>query len=351
MSAQLKVTFFSVDNPEGHRLKDAFLDTISREYGLAAKIVEEGTQTDFYRSCLQDDIIVFDASIEDGHNYAAATAQPMTIDRVLTVSRTYLPLNFYGLHEGGAPDFPRRISQSNEEILKWLRAQVVSMVEAPPRPDRHKGFFGSFRLMRESIKRRDANLTVRGRVFISYRSRHLTEVQKLRQHIERGEFHEDHPPSVFFLDPGELVYENEILTEQRHWQLASMIDRKIGVADELWIYETGDYYDSWWTCAELFTVAYRQASGTKRPKIRAYNPEAKTMRDLPADFLPAMSTKEKRRLARWYANTDPGTMGPEALRAMRFYSQRCNCGSARIAPLSQSLKLLFPCSWWFLQSY
>lgn len=26
-------------------------------------------------------------------------------------------------------------------------------------------------------------------------------------------------------------------------------------------------------------------------------------------------------MARWYANTDPGTMGPEAIQAMRFYSQ------------------------------
>lgn len=297
------------------------METLRREYDLAVELIEGSTQADLNRSCLQDDLVLFDASVEDGHNYAAATSQPMTLDRVLVMSRTYLPLNFYGLREGGAPDFPHRTTQTNEEILNWLRGQIASVVAQRARPDNRKGIFGSFRAMRESLKKREADWKARGRIFISYRSRHLAAVQQLSRRIELGDFHGGRPQTAFFLPPGQLVYENELLTEHRHWQLLSMIDRRIGAADELWVYETDDYYDSWWTRGELVTVAYRQASGIYAPKVRAFHSKQGKVRDLPANFLSPMTSKQKARMARWYANTDPGMMAPESLNTMRFYAQ------------------------------
>lgn len=321
MSARLKATFFCAGNPEGRRLRDAFVGTLGQVYDLKTEVVEGGTQAELNRSCVRDDLVIFDASVEEGHNYAAATAQPMTMDHVLVVSRTYLPLNFYGLREGGAPDFPARTRQSNEEILGWLRRHVGELAARPARPDDRKGFIGSMRTMRESVRKREASWKARGRVFISYRSRHVEAVRQLKRRVERGDFQGGRRTTAFFLTPGELVYEDEILTEQRCWQLASMIDRRVGAADELWVYETDDYYDSWWTRAELMTVAYRRASGADVPLVRLFDPERGVVRDAPADFLPAMNRGQVRRMARWYANTDPGTMGPEALTPMRFYSQ------------------------------
>jgi len=321
MSEKLKATFFCVSNPEGRRLRDAFVGTLGPVYDLATEVVEGATQADLNRGCLKDDLVIFDASVEEGHNYAAATAQPMAMDHVLVVSRTYLPLNFYGLREGGAPYFPLRTRQSNEEIMKWLRRHVGELAAQPPRPDDGKGFVGSIRTMRDSIERHEQYRKARGRIFISYRSRHVAAVRGLKQRVERGDFNGGRRTTAFFLPPGELVYEDEILTEQRYWQLASMIDRKIGAADELWIYETDDYYDSWWTRAELVTIAYRRVAGAGAPRVRAYDPARGTVRDLADDFLPALTREQERRMARWYANTDPGTMGPEALTPMRFFSQ------------------------------
>lgn len=321
MPARLKATFFAVANPRGRALGEAFMETLAPEFGLAAEVVEAPTQEDVNRCCLGDDLVVFDASVEDGHNYAAATAQPMTMDRVLVVSRTYLPLNFYGLREGGAPDFPRRTSQTNDEIMAWLRAQVRDLAAQPARPDDRKGYVGSWRDMRESLKRREADWKARGRVFISYRSRHLPAVRGLASRVGRGEFHGGRPRTAYFLPPGELVYEDEILTEMRHWQLASMIDRKVGAADELWVYETEDYYDSWWTRAELVTVAYRRASNIYAPRVRVFDPARGEVRDLPDGALPALTKKQTKRMARWYANTDPGMISPESLAAMRAYAQ------------------------------
>jgi hypothetical protein len=175
--------------------------------------------------------------------------------------------------------------------------------------------------MRESLKKREADWKSRGRVFISYRSRHLAAVRQLGRRIERGEFHDGGPRTAFFLTPGELVYEDEVLTELRHWQLASMIDRRVGAADELWVYETDDYYESWWTRAELVTVAYRIASGIYAPEVRLFRPERGEVSAPPTTFLPVMSRGQKARMARWYANADPGMIAPEALATMRAYSQ------------------------------
>ncbi|MGB8509544.1 MAG: hypothetical protein WCD76_14250 [Pyrinomonadaceae bacterium] len=321
MSAQLSTTFFSVANPEGRALRDAFMETLSREFNLAADPVEGAGQADVYQRCLQDDIVVFDASIEEGHNYDAATSQPTTLDRVLVVSRTNLPLNFYGLREGGAPNFPRRTALTNEEILKWLRTQIAELVAQPPRPDNRKKFFGSLRAVSESLNKREADWKARGRVFISYRSRHFDAVRELARRIERGDFHGGSPRTAFFLTPGEMVYEDEVLTELRHWQLVSMIDRRVGAADEMWLYETDDYYDSWWTRAEITTVAYRHASGIYAPDVRFFRPGRGELSAPPDTFLPVMSRRQKARMARWYANADPGMMAPESLATMRAYSQ------------------------------
>lgn len=321
MPARLKTSFFYAANPQGRALRDAFMETLAREFGLAAEVVEAPGQQDVDRSCRSDDLVVFDASIEEGNLYAAATSQPMTMDRVLVVSRTYLPLNFYGLREGGAPDFPRRTTQTNEEILAWLRGQLRDLAEQPARPEDRKGFVGSWRYMRESLKRREADWKSRGRIFISYRSRHLTAARELASRVGRGDFHGGEPRTAYMLPPGELVYEDEILSEMRHWQLVSMIDRKVGAADELWVYETEDYYDSWWTRAELLTIAYRRASGIYAPRVRVFDPARTELRDLPEDALPELSKKQAKRMARWYANTDPGMIAPEALTAIRFYSK------------------------------
>lgn len=141
MSNHISISFFAVNSPEGHSLKKAVKSLVQDELNLKLKSYETATQKDFFDSCVNDDIVIFDASIEEGNNYAAATAQPTVMDHVLIVSRTYLPLNFFGLREGGAPDYP--ISKNNEDIIAWLRGQVLNLIHTSPRPEAEKKYFGS----------------------------------------------------------------------------------------------------------------------------------------------------------------------------------------------------------------
>jgi hypothetical protein len=313
------VVFFAVGNDAGAELARLFTGLMSAEFGLAVRVVEGATQTDLHRACLEDDIVVFDASVEEGHNYAAATAQPMVLDKVLVVARTYLPLNFYGQREGGVPDYEPG-SQTNETILAWLRENVGELLRDAARAPARKGLLGYFSAIRTSLDTQQRRWASRGRIFISYRSRHFEAVEKLRQRIQSGGVAGVPPSSVRLLRPGEVVYEDEMLTKFRHWQLASMIDRKIGAAEEMWVYGTEDYLASWWTRAELVTIAYRLACGVSAPRLRLYDPATGTLRDLPEAWLPPMSREQRRRMARWYSNTDPGTMGFESVQVMRFYS-------------------------------
>ncbi|MDQ3919723.1 MAG: hypothetical protein M3348_14745 [Acidobacteriota bacterium] len=343
MSAKLKATFFCVGNSEGRRLRDIFVGTLAWAYDLAVEAVEGATQADVNRSCLEDDLVIFDASVEEGHNYAAATAQPMTMDQVLVVSRTYLPLNFHGLREGGAPDFPARTRQSNEEILKWLRRHVGELAARPARPDDRKGFFGSMRAMRESLRRHEEYSKARGRVFISYRSRHVSEVRQLKGRIERGDFHAGRRTPTFSLTPGEPVYEDEILTAHRYWQLASIIDRKIGAADEVWVYETEDYYDSWWTRAELMTLAYRKAARTSVPRLRLYDPGRGAVRAA-ADFLPEMTPRADAQVGPLVRQHRPRNHGARGARADALLLPSPAAGAAVLLSRLRLERRLLVCS-------
>lgn len=318
-STPFSVVFFAVSNDAGAELARLFTGMMSAEFGLAVRVIEGATQTDFHRACLEDDVVVFDASVEEGHNYAAVMAQPTVLDKVLVVGRTYLPLNLFGLREGGAPEYEPG-TQTNESILAWLRENVCELLRDAAREPGRKGFLNYFGAVRKSLDAQRRRWASGGRIFISYRSRHFGEVEKLRQRIRSGVVPGVPPSSVRLLRPGEIVYEDEVLTKFRHWQLASMIDRKIGAAEEMWVYATDDYLASWWTRAELVTIAYRLAGGVSAPRLRLYDPAAGTLRDLPEAWLPSLSKEQQRRMARWYANTDPGTMGFESVLIIRLLS-------------------------------
>jgi uncharacterized protein YbaR (Trm112 family) len=255
-------------------------------------------------------------------------AIPTPLDHVLVVSRNYLPLNFYGARDAifdresgadiyGTAFYPGSIS--NDQILRWLYLQLLDLLPSLPRPDEEKGLLGTnFVAMPNSVDNVDLRRRQSGEIFISYRSYDHKGVEALKRKIE-GDRRSGLFRRVRYFPPGLLS--DEILTEQRRWQLLSMIDRFIGPASEIWIYETENYYDSWWTLGELATLAYRREEGYRKkspPKLRIYDPKTETVRDAPPDYLPVMTTAQCRRMARWFSNSDTAQTGPESLPVMRL---------------------------------
>ncbi len=174
--AKIALTFFSTPSPEGLALRDEFIEIAEREFHFTTQTKIGATQVEFAKACMNDDLVVFDATIEaDGrHNYFAATLQSGVLDHVLVVSRTYLPINLYCFRQGGAPDYPNPYTGSsgtftNADIITWLRKQIEDLRPSLPRRWYQKGV-GSVFAMRTSTHTQSEQNT---QVFVSYRSSDL----------------------------------------------------------------------------------------------------------------------------------------------------------------------------------
>jgi hypothetical protein len=272
-------------------------------------------------ACLNDDLVVFDGTVGPGDIYDAANGYPMVLDHVLVVARTWLPFNYFSVRTGGAPTYGGR--RTNRDIVAWVSEQVADLTL--PRPG--KGLLRSFRQMSHSLDVGEARMKARGSIFVSYRAggteRVRAERQRLLRELAARVTGGADGRSINIYPPGALAFEDEILTEAQHWQVTSSIERQVWAADEVWILDTPDYLGSWWTQAELVGLAYRRRrrDSAAGPRLRIVDPDTLDIRDAPEDYLPRLTEPQARRLARWWANTDPGETGPEAVPMFQMMSQ------------------------------
>lgn len=325
---------------------------------------------------LRDDVVIFDASIEDnkGLNYKVTRMWPLCMDHFLVVSRTRLPINFIPYHEGGSPGswgntLDRPFSLSNSEISNWVKEQIKLLSNRLPRPENERissfsvsdfnnisrmkevGELVQF-LISESIKRRYTYLKGRGKVFVSYLSAYSKYhknsekyngfyVEDVISYIKKQKRDNYYP--ILYYPPGSLS--GEFMVEYRRWQVVRMIEERIRASDEFWIFETEDYYNSWWTKAELAILAYIQHSDEhpilgKRPapKVIICKPlrgNKLDIREADSTFIQTISDESARELGRCLANT-------------QYYEQAQSTRAKRKLPTAlqwigfQSGKLLSP---------
>ena len=358
-----RLAFFGTPNQQGEELYES-LKPLAASLGFLVERLNIDSPNEYTAACANYDAVVLDASLHAGepHNYRFAMPNPAY--HILVVSRTQMPLNFYGTGDSfpiTEPDGRTRLLHnsplllnakelSNKELCAWLIVRLKELreilVENPEVIEDHRNFFR--RPLRNLTKRLyfskepselwflDAQARKQGgKIFIDFRNYPETydrdgrpktytadKVYRLKTLIENGQFPGIEKKIVRFFPPNSLS--NELMSEQRRWQLLSIIDRYISIAEEFWIYESENYYNSWWTLGNLLTLSYRR-SGSYRgtiPKIRIFRPddsipEGGRLIDVDNDFLPAMTEKQKKRMARWYANSDPVEMAPESVLAIR----------------------------------
>jgi hypothetical protein len=91
------LALFPTHNSDGADLRDKLIP-LAETLGFTFKDVgNSSNKLEYANACWNDDVVVLDASIGDTgtHNYDIAF--PALMDHVLVVSRTYLPINFYGM--------------------------------------------------------------------------------------------------------------------------------------------------------------------------------------------------------------------------------------------------------------
>ncbi|BAS60128.1 hypothetical protein NIES2135_67650 (plasmid) [Leptolyngbya boryana NIES-2135] len=313
------VSFFQLDNGYGRELKRLFDQDVASRLNLEVKpfLSKDASPSDFWNALTSSDFIIVDSSIEEENNYAIAT--PLVYqDNLLIVSRTPLPINYFGVRQGGVPKYFE--IKSNQSIIEWLFNQIKETLSSPNWVAKQPT--SGLRSATKILSIGDGGLEVmrskfreEGQIFISYRSRYFNAVQHIAEQVRKQ------GKTVFLLPPGELVYENELLTKMQHWLLSTLIDERVKAAQELWIYNTEDYLNSWWTQAELVTIAYNFYQRKPVPKVRLLNPKKtfnprkidESVVDAPNSLLPVMNKPQWRKMERLYAQTDPSTMSPEAL--------------------------------------
>lgn len=249
------------------------------------------TVNDCVLSCYNDDLVIFDGSIEgENHeinNYSLANALQCPIEHVLIVSRTYLPLNIYIYKTGGFPSYKEQ-NKSNNEILNWL-GKEISKIDFNKLRDRDtKGFKNIVNYLKNSKSKYDAIKSKETSVFISFRTRYTEidessgykySVSELASRIENGYYGKS--CSVKYLDNGSLVFNTELLTMWKAWQLLCIIEKEyIAYCDEMWIYASEDYLNSWWTMGELILFSYLHYRGIDKrispnapKKLKIYFPK------------------------------------------------------------------------------
>ena len=319
----IEATLFSTRSPEGKQL-NLMIGDLLRQMGMRVSCNDAPTQSEFFNACISQDLVIVDASIEPNnqHNYAAFTAQPLVLDHVLVVSRTYLPQNFYGLREGGAPVYPH--SRTNQEIYQWLKTELEDVLPSLPRSSWKKnmlvtGILSPFQDLKKEMGRQAGSY----QVFISYRNHEIDVVKELAKKIEEGVFHHQVPQKVRLFMPGELVYKDEILSPLQRWQLLSNIEERIRSVKEMWIYESEKYYDSWWTCSEVVLLAYFQSVSSARPVLKVYKPGSAQHGQVltePSGLVPALSYEKRRSIDRLLSGSGR-SRGAETAQRMRELSK------------------------------
>ncbi len=273
--------------------------------GMQVQIFNRHTQDvamqDVVSACLAHDLVVFDATRErDTNNFDIAVDLLGLLPHVLVVSRNYMPLNFCGFSDDFYPSYVEG-TKTNDDILTRLRTSIDELLTRRPSVDKamvHKR--GRIEIESDQFRRLR---TGRAQVFISFRTKYQSatgpgfpasfrhSVSDLAKGIREGRYGEKQ--SASFLDGGALVYENEILTEQRRWQILSHIDSDlIRDCDEFWIYGAPDHFRSWWTIGEFASFLNCVQLLNQRKLLKIYDPNHDWVASVPIESLPELALVE-----------------------------------------------------------
>lgn len=333
-------------------------------------------------AAFSNSLVIIDGSIEEvdgyklGANYECITPAVSSLDNILIVSRTQLPLNFIPCRTNvafhGEKDLLNPANNSggyskrytNDHIIQWLREQLSWMKNNGriPRPkdllidvtslSASEILNAEKKVLNENTKAINAERHSKKKIFISYRAKYFFDGTKSKKEDNQSskynglyniedivnvieEYHakigdSDNWDIPFYYPKG--ILSNEFMPENRRWAFISIPDRKIRECDEFWIFNTNHkvnkngeieevgYWDSWWCLGEFLTLIRMKFLGQLRDdfKIMIFSPDNETkITELPHEKLPNMTEAQNRELARYFANGDFLEAGLESMANMR----------------------------------
>lgn len=347
-------------------------------YSQPAKGLSRTSESSAYqllKAAFNNEIVIVDGSLEQheytdenihnfGSNYECLTPAAMSMDNILILSRTQIPLNFtpmrtnvkkLGVMEdkfnpANSGKRGYQLEYTNQQIVDWLKVEITNMTNSGrlKRNPELKLDIANISNTEELLSKQNEilgenidfmkffNASSKKKCFISYRGCYYGrkkyngkyDIEEVKKEIEN--YHNGNA-EITVLAEGCLS--NELMPEVRRWAFVCYIDRIIRECDEFWIFETkhqendGEikevgYWDSWWCLGEILTLLRLKNDILQSGKIKVmiFDPDAdefSKIREADISQWHTITPEENKELARYYANSDFLEAGYESVKKMR----------------------------------
>ena len=335
----------------------------------------ESSAYQLLKAAFNNEIVIVDGSLEQneypdenihnfGSNYECLTPAVMSMDNILILSRTQIPLNFtpmrtnvkkLGVMEdkfnpANSGKRGYQLEYTNQQIIDWLKVEITNMANSGrlKRNPELKLDIANISNTEELLSKQNEilgenidfmkffNASSKKKCFISYRGCYYGrkkyngkyDIEEVKKEIEN--YHNGNA-EITVLAEGCLS--NELMPEVRRWAFVCYIDRIIRECDEFWIFETkhkeknGEimevgYWDSWWCLGEILTLLRLKNDILQSGKIKVmiFDPDAEDfnkIREADISQWHTITPEENKELARYYANSDFLEAGYESVKKMR----------------------------------
>ena len=335
----------------------------------------ESSAYQLLKAAFNNEIVIVDGSLEQneypdenihnfGSNYECLTPAVMSMDNILILSRTQIPLNFtpmrtnvkkLGVMEdkfnpANSGKRGYQLEYTNQQIIDWLKVEITNMANSGrlKRNPELKLDIANISNTEELLSKQNEilgenidfmkffNASSKKKCFISYRGCYYNrkkyngkyDIEEVKKEIEN--YHNGNA-EITVLAEGCLS--NELMPEVRRWAFVCYIDRIIRECDEFWIFETkhkeknGEikevgYWDSWWCLGEILTLLRLKNDILQSGKIKVmiFDPDAEEsnkIREADISQWHTITPEENKELARYYANSDFLEAGYESVKKMR----------------------------------
>lgn len=327
------ITYYSLCEKDSEFIDESIANTAKqKDLSLVIKDIKSCNQVDFMTDIHRNLSVIVDATIpkdlKESTVYPILTAHINILNHIIVFSRNtdedgneILPLNI-------VPQ--RKRTNKDVDLPLWIETQLCDIIS-------HDGYYKRIevetlddllqhqsdmeKMMVASLDIPKNKAVKKKSVMISYRNKYAAEVNALKERKEK-----DGTLEVKALPPGSLCGDYEADTPMRRWMLVGLLEDHIRTVDEVWVYLTEDYTDSWWTLAEMVMTAnlnYERENG-KKIQIRVYDPNINDFLPedkIPNSLLPIITEEHHKRLARYLSNTRPDTRGPEMLQQVQQMKQ------------------------------
>ena len=349
--------------------------TIHSQPAKGLSRTSESSAYQLLKAAFNNEIVIVDGSLEQneytdenihnfGSNYECLTPAVMSMDNILILSRTQIPLNFtpmrtnvkkLGVMEdkfnpanSGKKGY--QLEYTNQQIVDWLKVEITNMANSGrlKRNPELKLDIANISNTEELLSKQNEilgenidfmkffNASSKKKCFISYRGCYYNrkkyngkyDIEEVKKEIEN--YHNGNA-EITVLAEGCLS--NELMPEVRRWAFVCYIDRIIRECDEFWIFETkhkeknGEikevgYWDSWWCLGEILTLLRLKNDILQSGKIKVmiFDPDAdefSKIREADISQWHTITPEENKELARYYANSDFLEAGYESVKKMR----------------------------------